>query len=72
MSYKPVGGVRSVSLHAANAVGINREGLVVELAEDRSSYVERLRVDDGVVVVEHTLLVRFGHASSVSVTFDFD
>lgn len=55
MSYKPVGGVRSVSLHAANAVGINREGLVVELAEDRSSYVERLRVDDGVVVVEHTL-----------------
>ena len=66
MSYKPVGGVRSVSLHAANAVGINREGLVVELAEDRSSYVERLRVDDGVVVVEHTLtLVAHSHRMSL-------
>lgn len=55
MSYKPVGGVRSVSLHTANTVGINKEGLVVELAEDRSSYHQRLRVDDGVLLVEHTL-----------------
>ena len=55
MSYKPIGGVRSVSLHTANTAGINKEGLVVELADDRSFSLQTLKVENGVLVVEHTL-----------------
>ena len=56
MDYKPVGGVRSVTLYAADAVG--RLLAQVELIDDSSSYSQVLVVEKGVGVVRHTVTLK--------------
>lgn len=55
MSYKPIGGVKRATLHSADTVGLQSDGLYVELVDDRSSYTQKLSVENGVAVVVHTL-----------------
>ena len=58
MGYKPVGGVRSVTLHAADTVGRTMESIDVELMDDGSTYREVLSVEQGSGVVKHTLTLK--------------
>lgn len=62
MDYKPVGGVRSVTLYAADAVG--RLLAQVELIDDSSSYSQVLVVEKGVGVVRHTLTLKALYCSA--------
>ena len=55
MSYKPVGGVRRVSLHSADTVGLQSSGIEVELVDDSSRYCQQLSVEGGVATVIHRL-----------------
>lgn len=56
MDYKPVGGVRSVTLYAADAVG--RQVAQVALIDDSSTYIEEVVIEKGVAVVRHTLKLK--------------
>lgn len=56
MDYKPVGGVRSVTLYAADTVG--RLLAEVELIDDSSTYREVLAAEKGCGVVKHTLTLK--------------
>lgn len=58
MDYKPVGGVRRVSLRAADTVVRAMESVEVELIDDGSTYREVLSVERGSGVVRHTLTLK--------------
>ena len=66
-NYKPVGGVSRAVLHFADTLGgaefsaegcridFEEEGLEVELVDDASTYDERMSVEKGRLLIEHTL-----------------
>ena len=64
MDYKPVGGVRSVTLYAADTVG----GVLaeVELIDDSSTYKEVLTAGKGCGVVKHTLVLKALYGSAAA------
>ena len=64
MDYKPVGGVRSVTLYAADTVG----GVLaeVELIDDSSTYKEVLAAEKGCGVVRQTLTLKALYSSAAA------
>ena len=64
MDYKPVGGVRSATLYAADTVG----GVLaeVELIDDGSTYKEVLTAEKGCGVVKHTLVLKALYSSAAA------
>ncbi len=55
METKPIGGIKSVSLFAAGAVGLTTMPIEVELTPHGSLYEQRLTTANGIITVEHTL-----------------
>lgn len=64
MDYKPVGGVRSVALYAADTVG--RLLAEVELIDDSSTYREVLTAEKGCGVVKQTLTLKALYSSAAA------
>lgn len=56
---KPVGGIREVRLAAARSFGAQSVFTAYELVDDRSSYVETLTAERGLLRVEHRLTLVF-------------
>lgn len=56
---KPVGGIREVRLAAARGFGPQSTFTAYELIDDRSSYVETLTAERGLLRVEHRLTLVF-------------